>query len=210
MTIQDKLDIVKNNVINAASVYSKQLAGRYYLYVFEGNCFEMYYGTDNFLHLSGAGTSLSPNQFYQLAKDGLLQSNQIKCNKRFPLSVAIKKSANLIDLDKFVTEGYFIIKDLVTDTYTYPYAITNIDQSVLIGLKNEEEAEEIFIPKSFRIKGNMFNKTSNDNLFEIQMILCKTDIKAKYNNILFQDKVKIGELPDFIQAKIEDGLKAVE
>ena len=29
-----------------------------------------------------------------------------------------------------------------------------IDQSVLIGLKNEEEAEEIFIPKSFRIKGN--------------------------------------------------------
>ena len=64
MTIQDKLDIVKNNVINAASVYSKQLAGKYYLYVFEGNCFEMYYGTDNFLHLTGAGTSLSPNQFY--------------------------------------------------------------------------------------------------------------------------------------------------
>lgn len=56
MTIQDKLDIVKNNVINAASVYSKELAGRYYLYVFEGNCFEMYYGTDNFLHLTGAGT----------------------------------------------------------------------------------------------------------------------------------------------------------
>ena len=76
MTIQDKLDIVKNNVINAASVYSKQLAGRFYLYVFEGNCFEMYYGTDNFLHLTGAGTSLSPNQFYQLAK--LVCFNQIR------------------------------------------------------------------------------------------------------------------------------------
>lgn len=210
MTIQDKLDIVKRNVINAASVYSKQLAGRYYLYIFEGNCFEMYYGTDNFLHLTGAGTFLSPNQFYQLAKDGLLQSKQIRCSKRFPLSVAIKKSANLIDLDKFVREGYFVIKDLVTDTNTYPYAITNIDQSVLIGLKNEEEVEEIYIPKSFRIKGNVFNKAESDNLFEIQMILSKTDIEAKYNNILFQEKVKISELPDFIQDKIDDGLKENE
>lgn len=209
MTIKDKLQIVKNNVINAASVYSKQLAGKYYLYIFEGNCFEMYYGTDNFLHLTGAGTMLSPNQFYQLAKDGLIQSNQIKCNKRFPLSVAIKKSENLIELDKFVTEGYFVIKDLVTDTYTYPYAITNIDQSVLIGLKNENQEDEIYIPKSFRIKGNIFNKTTSDNLFEIQMILSKTDIKARYNTILFQEKLKISELPDFIQVKIEDGLNDI-
>ena len=98
---------------------------------------------------------------------------------------------------------------MVTDTYTYPYAITNIDQSVLIGLKNEEE-EEIYIPKSFRIKGNVFNKAESDNLFEIQMILSKTDIEAKYNNILFQEKVKISELPDFIQDKIDDGLKENE
>ena len=72
----------------------------------------------------------------------MLQSNQIKCNKRFPLSVAIKKSANLIELDKFVTEGYFVIKDLVTDTYIYPYAITNIDQSVLIGLKMKRKQKK--------------------------------------------------------------------
>jgi hypothetical protein len=52
----------------------------------------------------------------------------------------------------------------------------------------------------------LFNKTANDNLFEIQMILSKTDIKAKYNNILFQEKVKISELPSFIQEKIEDNV----
>jgi hypothetical protein len=207
MTIQDKIDKVRDNVIDAASVYSQKLAGRYYLYVFENNCFEMYYGTDNFLHLTGVGTSLSPNQFYQLAKDGLLQSSQIKCNKRFPLSVALKKSANMIDLDKFISEGYFVIKDLVTDTYTYPYAITNIEQSVLIGLKSEDEVNVIYIPKSYRIKGNMFDKTTNEKLFEIHMILSKTDIKAKYDNVLYQEKVKISELPESIQEKIDDGLK---
>lgn len=72
MTRQEKIDIVRNNIISSVYVYSNKLAGKYYLYIFEGNCFEMYYGTDNFLHLTGVGTRLSPNQFYVLAKRGAL------------------------------------------------------------------------------------------------------------------------------------------
>lgn len=37
---------------------------------------------------------------------------------------------------------YFVIKDLVTEHDTYPYAITNIDQSILLGLKSEEIEEK--------------------------------------------------------------------
>ena len=135
MTRQDKINIVRNNIITNVQIYSSQLAGRYYLYIFENQCFEMYYGVDNFLHLTGVGTRLSPSQFYSLAKSGQLHSNQLFFNSRFPLPTAMKKSDNLSGLGKFISEGYFVIKDLVTDTCVYPYAITNIDRSVLLGLK---------------------------------------------------------------------------
>lgn len=206
MANRDKIDIVRNNIIKGVQVYANHLAGRYYLYVFENNCFEMYYGTDNFMHLTGAGTRLSPNQFYELAKSGNLRSNQLFFNYRFPLSTAVKKSASLVDLGKFVTEGFFVIKDLVTDTCTYPYAITNTSQSVLIGLKNEEGAGEIYVPKSLRIKGNIFNKTTDDNLFEIQYILGKTDIKANYDTILYQEHDGFDKLKKDIKNKIDDKL----
>jgi hypothetical protein len=209
MTRQDKIDIVRTNIITNVQIYSSQLAGRYYLYIFENQCFEMYYGTDNYLHLTGAGTRLSPSQFYRLAKSGQLQSNQLFFSERFPLPTAMKKSQNLEDLDKFIKEGYFVIKDLVTDTCVYPYAITNIDKSVLIGLK-EEDAAEIYVPKSFRVKGNIFNKTTDENLFEIQYILSKTDIEAKYDTVLYAENPDYAILEDKIKEKIDNKFLGID
>ncbi len=205
MTLQDKINIVRNNVIANAQIYSTQLAGRYYLYIFENQCFEMYYGTDNYLHLTGVGTPLSSSQFYNLAKSGRLQSNQLFFGKRYPLPTALKKSENLKDLGKFIVEGYFVIKDLVTNTCVYPYAITNIDQSVLIGLKKEEDGE-IYVPKSFRVKGNIFNKTTDDNLFEIQYIFSKIDVEAKYDTVLYAEKYDYNSLDGKIKEKIDENL----
>ncbi|MDE7200328.1 MAG: hypothetical protein K2O91_00110 [Lachnospiraceae bacterium] len=203
MTRQDKIDIVRNNVITNAQTYSSQLAGRYYLYIFENHCFEMYYGIDNYLHLTGVGTYLSPSQFYSLAKSGHLQSSQMYFNQRFPLSTAMKKSDNLKDLGNFVSEGYFIIKDFATDTCIYPYAITNIDQSVLIGLK-QEEIEEIYVPKSFRVKGNIFDKSTSENIFEIQYILCKIDMEEKYDTILYGEESNFNDLDESIKERIDE------
>ena len=66
MTYQDKVRLVLNNIVSNAQVYKNELAGKYYLYIFENQCFEMYFGTDNYLHLTGAGSRIGPNQFYQL------------------------------------------------------------------------------------------------------------------------------------------------
>ena len=137
MSYETKAELVRNNIINAAKTYKEILVGRYYLYVFENQCFEMYYGTDNFLHLTGAGTNLSANQFYELAVSGKLQTKQLFFNQRFPLHTALKKTEYLSELEKFIKEGYFVVKDLKTATVLYPYTITNIDQSVLLGLKEE-------------------------------------------------------------------------
>ena len=124
-----KIDIVRNNVIKNVKIYSSQLAGHYYLYIFENQYFEMYYGTDNYLHLTGVGTRLSPSQFYNLAKSGQLQSNQL-----------------------------------------------------------------------------FFNKTTDENIFEIQYILSKTDIEAKYDTVLYAEDSDYNSLDDVIKAKIDDRL----
>lgn len=201
MNYKSKIELVRKNIIKAAQVYKETLVGRYYLYIFENQCLEMYYGTDNFLHLTGVGTNLSANQFYELAKSGELQINQIFFNQRFPLSTALKKTAYLTELEKFVKEGYFIVKNLKTLTVFYPYAITNIDQSVLLGLK-EEIKEELYIPKSFRIKGNIFDKANKNDLFEINFILSKTDSEGMYDIVLYQEQ-SFANLSQKILSKID-------
>lgn len=202
MTYQDKIKLVRNNIISNVQTYKEILVGKYYLYIFENNCFEMYFGTDNYMHLTGVGSTVSPNQFYELAKNNQLQDSQIFFSNRFPLKTAIQKTANLSCLPNFVSEGYFVIKDLVTDTATYPYAITNIDQSVLIGLKTEEEGE-IYIPKSFRVKGKIFDKADDDKLFEINCILSKTDKEGLYDNVLYRDDTHFELLDKKITSKID-------
>ena len=204
MTYKKKIEIVRNNIIENVQIYKNVMAGHYYMYIFDNQYFEMYYGTDNFLHLTGVGTNLSPNQFYKLAKSGKLQLEQMYFSKRFPLSTAMKKSRSLAELDKFVSEGYFIVKDLVTEKVVYPYAITNIDKSVLIGLK--EEHDEIYIPKSFRIKGNIFDKGDCDKLYEINAILCKNDFKGLYDTVLYEEKGALDKIDSSIKQKISDRL----
>ena len=201
MTQKEKIDLVRNNIISNVQIYKNELAGKYYLYIFENQCFEMYFGTDNYMHLTGVGSKVSPNQFYELSKNKSLEEHQMFFSPRFPLKTALQKTSNLGCLPNFTKEGYFIIKDLITDTASYPYAITNIDQSILIGLKSEEDTE-IFIPKSFRVKGNIFDKADADKLYEINYIFSKTDKDGLYDNVLYQDQTNLQSLDKNIVEKI--------
>lgn len=204
MTHRDKVKLVRDSIILNAQVYRK-LVGKYYLYIFENNYFEMYFGTANYMHLTGVGSKVSPKQFYELAKDCKLQENQIFFSNRFPLKTALQKNISLSSLPNFISEGYFVVKDLVTDTAKYPYAITNIEQSVLIGLKTEED-DEIYIPKSFRVKGKAFDKADDDKLFEINYILSKMDKESLYDTILYHDDTKFETLDKNIVSMISKRL----
>ena len=209
MTYRNKVQLVRNNIVSNAQIYKNVLAGRYYLYIFENQCFEMYFGVDNYLHLTGVGSTVNPKQFYELSKNNQLQTNQIFFSNRFPLKTAIQKTSNLSNLPHFIKEGYFVIKDLITETATYPYAITNIEQSILIGLK-EEEGDGIYIPKSFRVKGNIFDKADADKMYEVNCILSKTDKSGLYNNVLYKDKVGFGNLEKSIVGKIDNNIKVAD
>ena len=116
MTHQDKVKLVRDNIVSGAVVY-KELVGKYYLYVFENGFLEMYFGTDN--------------------------------------------------------------------------------------LKMEDGTDDIYIPKSFRVNGKIFEKAEKDKIFEINYILSKTDKERKYNTILYKDNTKLEELDKIILDKID-------
>ena len=80
MTYQDKVQLVRENIVLNAQIYKSALAGRYYLYIFENQCFE-------------------------LSKNNQLQANQIFFSNRFPLKTAIQKTSNLSSLPNFIKEG---------------------------------------------------------------------------------------------------------
>ena len=205
MSIEEKKLILRKNIIQVAHIYSYKMAGKHYLYIFEGQCFEMYFGVENFLHLVGVETNLSPRAFYSNAKDGILGTGQFRFSARHPLATALKKSNALLKLESFLHEGYFVIKDLETETAFYPYAITNIDQSLLLGLDRDKRNvdREIYIPQSLRVKGNIFNKSQEDKIFEINSIFSKTDFEAPYGIVLYKDKMNFNQLDDFIKGKIK-------
>lgn len=69
----------------------------------------------------------------------------------------------------------------------YPYVLTTLDKSICLGLDKLEG--NIYYPKSLRIKGNIMNKTF-ENIYSVDFILSKTDIRAKFSTIHFREKNK--------------------
>ena len=59
-------------------------------------------------------------------------------------------------------------------------------------------------------KGNVFDKTSDDNLFEIHYILSKTDKNGLYDTILFKEKDDFSELDSDILAKIDFSILQID
>ena len=72
-------------------MYSQNLAGKTYLYIYGNEYFEVSFPIDHFLHLTGVETRLSAKDFYKNAKKATLSNNQFYFNARHPYANAKKK-----------------------------------------------------------------------------------------------------------------------
>ena len=72
-TKADKKNAIRQGIIEAASVYSQNLVGKTFLYVYKDKYFEVSFPVDHFLHLTGVATRLSSKDFYRNAKRLFLQ-----------------------------------------------------------------------------------------------------------------------------------------
>lgn len=75
-TKTDKKNIIRQDIIDSARIYSQNLAGKFFLYVYGDEYFEVSFPVDHFLHLTGVETKLSAKDFYKNAKKAKLTNKQ--------------------------------------------------------------------------------------------------------------------------------------
>ena len=94
-SIQDSKQKILQNIIYSAKEYKKNLIGRTFLLLFEGNSIEVMFKKDNFLHLCGVDTSLYAGDFYAKAVKGSLKSKEIHFSSIHPYRFSAVKTQNL-------------------------------------------------------------------------------------------------------------------
>ena len=126
-TKADKKNAIRQEIIDSATIYSQNLAGKAFLYVYGEEFFEVSFPIDHFLHLTGVETNLSAKDFYKNAKKGKLTNNQFYFNARHPYANAKKKLPCLKRLPELTNDMVCILKDMQTLTIIYKLSVTNLE-----------------------------------------------------------------------------------
>ena len=201
-TTQDRNDIL-TAIIDGAKVYRDTLVGKRFLYYFEGNYIEAEYHTDNYLHLTGVLTSLYAKEFYSkaLKEDSKkkLKSFHIDFDNDHPYDLCLRKAIHLDSLHLLSNTALIMLTDVHTDTADFPFALTNADYSICVGL--DASKIDIYVPYSLRDE-DCFSRSKNQ--YEVNYIFCNENNSSKYKKIMYSDgKVKLEKLPEEVLAKLE-------
>lgn len=215
MTNEEKVELVRKNVLIAVQKYKDELVGRRFLYIFDDSFIEVIFKVESFMHLTGVSSKkLNPVKFYERAKDKKLKRNHMYFSTRYPLKTALKKSKELADIDIFSNSKIFVIMDMETNTYRY--AFTFSDKKMTLGLtkdtkkdSDENEVElDYYVPKTFRVKEDATEGHNEDKVKEIIMILSKVDAEAKYTKVHYSNNAEFESFSTDIKEKIDENLIA--
>ena len=127
VTKTDKKNAIRQGIVNAAIVYSQNLGGKTFLYVYGDEYFEVSFPIDHFLHLTGVETRLSAKDFYKNVKKSILTNNQLYFDARHVYANAKKKLPCLKSLPELTNEMVCVLKDMETMTITYKLSVTNLE-----------------------------------------------------------------------------------
>lgn len=159
----------------------------------------------SFLHLTGVGTNLSAENFYNhaLMRNGL-RPQEVLFGSDNPYDLADKKTQHLTDLYKITLTDVVITTDIDTMTFKYNIGITNLEFVICLGDDTDFAGNiksNCKVPYSFRVE-EIENSKFND-LHEVTQILKKKTGERKYSELTFGKKETVKELPTEIQEKIE-------
>lgn len=191
MTKADKKNAIRQDLIESASVYSQNLAGKIFLYVYGDEFFEVSFPVNHFLHLTGVETYLSAKDFYRNAKKGKLTNSQFYFDERHPYANAKKKLPCLKRLPELTNDVVCILKDMQTVTIIYKLSVTNLEFT--LGLTenidaNGNKINDFFLPMSLRVEDSSIEKSYDGEI--VDFIFSKDASVAKYNILLVEDKYK--------------------
>lgn len=193
---------IRTKILDAASVYSEELAGKVFLYVVGDKHFEVAFPVDRFKHLTGTKSSLSAKDFYKKAKKATLTTDQIFFDKNHPYNNAKKKLGYLELLPAITSELVCVVKNLKTPTITYKLGVTNL--SFTIGLIQSSDDTSRFIPMTLRINDKAI-ENSTDAEF-VDFILGKSAEEDAYTELRYKDPEKVipVELRELLSKELQE------
>ncbi len=202
-TKTDKKNAIRLDIMDSAVIYSSQLAGKNFLYVYGDDFFEVSFPVDHFLHLTGVETRLSANDFYKNAKKRILTNSQFYFSGRHPYANARKKLPCLKKLPELTSEMVCILKDMKTVTITYKLSVTNLEFT--LGLTENldnygKKINNLFLPMTLRVEDSSVKKSADGAI--VDFIFIKDGSESRYRNLLVNDESK--HIPDSVRHLIDE------
>ena len=191
-TKEEKKKAIRQQIIDAAKVYSSSLAGRTFLYVYGEEYFEVTFPIENFLHLTGVASKISAKDFYKNAKDSKLMIQQFYFDARHVYANAKKKLPCLIRLPELTNTMVCILKDLKTVTIVYKLSVTNLEFT--LGLTENigsdgKKINDLFLPMSLRVEDSSVERSTDGEI--VDFIFSKDASRPMYDTMLVEDKNKV-------------------
>ena len=181
-TKTDKKNAIRQGIIDSAVIYSQNLAGKAFLYVYGDEYFEASFPVDHFLHLTGVETKLSAKDFYKNAK------KKLPCLKRLP---------------ELTNDMVCILKDMQTVTIKYKLSVTNLEFTLGLTENTDDKGKkenDFFLPMSLRVEDSSVEKSNDGEI--VDFIFSKDASMAKYDTLLVEDKHK--SIPERIKQLISE------
>lgn len=202
-TKTDKKNMIRQNIIDSAAIYSQNLAGKVFLYVYGNEFFEVSFPVDHFLHLTGVETRLSAKDFYKNAKRAILTNNQFYFDTRHPYANAKKKLPCLKRLPELTNDTVCILKDMRTLTIVYKLSVTNLEFTLGLTENTDDKGNKIndfFLPMSLRVEDSSVEKSNDGEV--VDFIFSRDASVSRYEILLVKDESK--NIPNCIKHLIKE------
>lgn len=195
--------MIRQNIIDSAAIYSQNLAGKVFLYVYGNEFFEVSFPVDHFLHLTGVETRLSAKDFYKNAKRAILTNNQFYFDTRHPYANAKKKLPCLKRLPELTNDTVCILKDMRTLTIVYKLSVTNLEFTLGLTENTDDKGNKIndfFLPMSLRVEDSSVEKSNDGEV--VDFIFSRDASVSRYETLLVKDESK--NIPNCIKHLIKE------
>ncbi|WP_296877432.1 PBECR4 domain-containing protein [Thomasclavelia sp.] len=187
MTLREKKIKIINNINQAAQLYKQYLLGKTFMYVFDDRYIEVSFRKKDFAHLCGVEKTISSKSFYNDAIKGKLRHNQIYFSARHPMSLSIKKTNKIKNINKCISEEGFILENIKTKTTVFKFGFTELEFTLCFDYDLDEDGNKksnYLIVKSLRDE-DCFKKTTNAH--EIDFVFQKNNDEKIYNIITYKN-----------------------
>ncbi len=192
-------------IVSAAKMYSCDLAGKTFLYVFRDEYFEVQFPVDRFLHLTGVDTMLKARDFYQKAKAGKLGTNQFSFSSDHSFGAAKKKLPCLNRLPELTNTCVCVVKNLKTVSVIYTLGVTNLEFT--LGLTENldpagKRINDYYLPRTLRVKDKAIDMSTNGDF--VDFIFAKSASISLYDSLSYADPSK--KMPETIRELVSANL----